>query len=158
MNTRVQISPQDPAFFLSFSLHPPPHHVSLFLSSPKMRWLAQMVILLSIFGGISTQFFMVVVPIYFSTNSGGSLFSTSSLPFVISCHFNDSHSNRGTFPDVSDGKESACNAGDLGLIFGLGRPPGEGNGYPLQCSFLENSRTEESGMLQSLGLQRVRHN
>ena len=88
----------------------------------------------------------------------GSLFSTSSLPFVISCHFNDSHSNRGTFPDVSDGKESACNAGDLGLIFGLGRPPGEGNGYPLQCSFLENSRTEESGMLQSLGLQRVRHN
>ena len=69
MNTRVQIYPQDPAFFLSFSLHPPPHHVSLFLSSPKMRWLAQMVILLSIFGGISTQFFMVVVPIYFSTNS-----------------------------------------------------------------------------------------
>ena len=31
----------------------------------------------------------------------------------------------------SDGKESACNAGDLGLISGLGRFPGEGNGYPL---------------------------
>jgi len=34
----------------------------------------------------------------------------------------------------SAGKESACNAGDLGLIPRLGRSPGEGNGYPLQCS------------------------
>ena len=39
----------------------------------------------------------------------------------------------------SDGEESACNAGDLGLIPGSGRCPGEGNGYPLQCSCLENS-------------------
>ena len=38
------------------------------------------------------------------------------------------------------GKESACNAGDLGLIPGLGRSPGEGKGYPLQYSGLENSR------------------
>ena len=38
----------------------------------------------------------------------------------------------------SDGKESACNAGDLGLIPGVGRSPGEGNGYSLQCSCLEN--------------------
>ena len=38
----------------------------------------------------------------------------------------------------SDGKESACNAGDLGLIPGLGRSPGEGNGNPLQDSCLEN--------------------
>ena len=37
------------------------------------------------------------------------------------------------------GKESACNAGDLGLIPGLGGSPGEGNGYPLQYSGLENS-------------------
>ena len=35
------------------------------------------------------------------------------------------------FPGGSDGKESACNAGDLGLIPGLGRPPGGGHGYPL---------------------------
>ena len=35
-------------------------------------------------------------------------------------------------------KESACNAGDLGLISGLGRSPVEGNGYPLQYSGLEN--------------------
>ena len=39
----------------------------------------------------------------------------------------------------SDSKESACNAGDLGLIPGSGRSPQEGNGYPLQCSYLENS-------------------
>ena len=43
------------------------------------------------------------------------------------------------FPDVSDVKESACSAGDLALISGLGRSPGEGNGYPLQYSCLENS-------------------
>ena len=38
----------------------------------------------------------------------------------------------------SAGKESACNVGDLGLTTGLGRSPGEGKGYPLQCSGLEN--------------------
>ena len=42
------------------------------------------------------------------------------------------------FPCGSDGKESACNAGDLGSIPGLGRSLGEGNGYPLQYSGLEN--------------------
>ena len=43
------------------------------------------------------------------------------------------------FPGGSDGKESACNAGDLCLILGSGRSPGEGNSYPLQYSCLENS-------------------
>ena len=43
------------------------------------------------------------------------------------------------FPGGSDGKESACNAGDVSSIPGLGRSPGEGNGYPFQYSFLENS-------------------
>ena len=38
------------------------------------------------------------------------------------------------FPDGSDGKESACNAADSGLIPGLGRSPGEEIGYPLQYS------------------------
>ena len=42
-------------------------------------------------------------------------------------------------PCSSDGKESACNAGDLGSIPGLGRSLGEGNGNPLQCSCLENT-------------------
>ena len=42
-------------------------------------------------------------------------------------------------PDSSVGKESTCSTGDLGLIPGLGRSPGEGKGYPLQYSGLENS-------------------
>ena len=42
------------------------------------------------------------------------------------------------FPDSSVGKESACNAGDSALIPGLGRSPGEGKGYSLQYSGLEN--------------------
>ena len=44
----------------------------------------------------------------------------------------------GAFPGGSDGKGSACNARDLGLIPELGKPPGEGNGSPFQYSCLEN--------------------
>ena len=44
------------------------------------------------------------------------------------------------FPGSSDGKESTCNEGDLSLSLGLGRCLEEGNGYPCQCSCLENSR------------------
>ena len=43
-----------------------------------------------------------------------------------------------SFPGGSDSKESACSAGDAGLIPGSGRSPGEGNGNPLQYSCLEN--------------------
>ena len=43
------------------------------------------------------------------------------------------------FPGGSDGKESTCSEGDLSSSPGLGRSPGEGNGYPLQYSCLENS-------------------
>ena len=57
----------------------------------------------------------------------------------------------------SDRKESACNAGDLGLIPGLGRSPEEGNGYPLQYSCLENPMDREPGGLQSMGSNRVGH-
>ena len=42
------------------------------------------------------------------------------------------------FRGGSDSKESACSAGDLGSIPGLGKSPAEGNGNPLQCSCLEN--------------------
>ena len=42
------------------------------------------------------------------------------------------------FPGISDGEESTCNAGDLGLIPELERSPGEWNGNPLQYSCLEN--------------------
>ena len=48
------------------------------------------------------------------------------------------------FTDTADGKESACNAGDLGSIPGLGRFPGEGNGNLLQYSCLENSTDREA--------------
>ena len=80
------------------------------------------------------------------------------------------------FPCSSDGKESACNVGDLGSIPGSGRSPGEGKGYPLQYSGLVNfmdcivhgvakSRTwlsdfhpwtEEPGRLQSMGFCKSR--
>ena len=43
------------------------------------------------------------------------------------------------FPGISDGKESACNAGDWGSIPGSGRSPAVGNGNPIQYSCLENS-------------------
>ena len=48
------------------------------------------------------------------------------------------------FPGGSEGKVSACNAGDLGLIPGSGRSPGEGNGNPLQYSCLENPMDREA--------------
>ena len=48
------------------------------------------------------------------------------------------------FPGGSDGKETACNAGDLGLTPGLGRSPGGGNGNPLQYSCLENPHGQRS--------------
>ena len=53
------------------------------------------------------------------------------------------------FTDGLDGKESACNAGDLGLISGLGRSPGEGNCYPVQYSGMENSMELVHGVAKS---------
>ena len=47
-------------------------------------------------------------------------------------------------PGGSDGKESACNAEDLGLILGLGRSPGGGHGNPLQYSYLDNLQGQRS--------------
>ena len=56
------------------------------------------------------------------------------------------------FPVGSDGKVSACSAGDVSSI------PGEGNGNPFQYSYLGNPWTEEPGGTQSIGSQRIRHN
>ena len=61
------------------------------------------------------------------------------------------------FPHSLVGKESACNAGDLGSIPGLRRSPGEGNGSPLSILAWKIPWTEEPGGLQSMGWQRVRH-
>ena len=49
------------------------------------------------------------------------------------------------FPGGSNSKESACNVGDLGLIPGSGRSPGEGNGNPLGNSCLDNSMHNNPG-------------
>ena len=62
------------------------------------------------------------------------------------------------FPGGSDGKESACYAGDLGSIPELGRSPGEGNGNPLQHPCLENPMDREAWWATVQGLQRVRPN
>ena len=57
----------------------------------------------------------------------------------IFCHFYINPYTFLGFPGGSVSKESACNVGDLGLIAGLGRSSGEGNGLPTPCSGLENS-------------------
>ena len=62
----------------------------------------------------------------------------STRSFGIFCLRYLDHSNIWAFPCGSAGKESAWNAGDLGLTPGLGRSPGEGKVYPLQYSGLEN--------------------
>ena len=63
------------------------------------------------------------------------------------------------FSGGSDCKESICNAGDVGSIPGSGRSPGEQYGYRLQnfCQKFCPPWTEEPGRLQSIGLQRIRH-
>ena len=59
-------------------------------------------------------------------------------PFMECLELHSCNGDEG-FPGGSAGKESACNAGDIGSIPDLGRSPGEGNGYPFQYSGLENS-------------------
>ena len=61
------------------------------------------------------------------------------------------------FPGGSDGKESACNAGDPSSIPGSERSSGEGNGYPLQYSCLENSMDRGGWQATVHGVARVRH-
>ena len=61
------------------------------------------------------------------------------------------------FPGGSDGKETACNAGDPGSVSGLGGYPGEGNGNQLQCSCLENSM-DRGTWWATVHVVRVGHN
>ena len=60
------------------------------------------------------------------------------------------------FPVGSDGKESACNARDMGLIPGSGRSPGEGNGYPVKYSCLENPMDRGSWWAAAHGVPKSR--
>ena len=59
------------------------------------------------------------------------------------------------FPGGSVSKESACNVGDPGLIPGLGRSPGEGNGNPLQYSCLQNSMDREACQATVQGVAKI---
>ena len=68
------------------------------------------------------------------------LFREVPLTFLVKPMLNSFSFCLSDFPGGSDGKASACNAGDLGSIPGLGMSPGEGNGNPLQYSCLENSK------------------
>ena len=61
------------------------------------------------------------------------------------------------FPSSSIGKESACNAGDPGLIAGSEKSPGEGNGNPLQYSCLDNPIDGGAWQATVQGVTRVRH-
>ena len=61
------------------------------------------------------------------------------------------------FPCSSVGKESTCKAGDLSLIPGLGRSPGEGNGNPLHYSCLENPTDKGAWQATVYGVARVEH-
>ena len=65
---------------------------------------------------------------------------------------------KGGFPSSSAGKESTCNAGDLGWIPALGRPPGEGNGNPLQYSCLEKSTDRGAWWTTVHGVTKSQHN
>ena len=87
--------------------------------------------------------------ILFSTS-----FPTSSTPLVM--EVSSTSWNKG-FPCSSVGKESAYSAGDLGLIPGSGRSPGEGNGNPLQYPCLENPMDRGAWWTAVHGVQRVGH-
>ena len=91
-----------------------------------------------------------------SLETGPQLSSLGAALDFAQAGFAAEYENSTGFPGGSDGKDSACNAGDLALIPGWRRSPGEGNGNPLQNSCMENL-AEEPGRLQSMLLQRVRH-
>ena len=74
----------------------------------------------------------------------------------LAIQYNCDFSPTGGFPGSSVGKESACNVGDPGLIVGWERSPGEGNGYPLRYSCLEDPLDRGSWRV-IMGLQRVGH-
>ena len=95
-----------------------------------------------------TDFYMLIGIFYFVYNEQVMLTATNLRSFT-SKRISDKNSQSSVnksgipptigFPGGSDGKESTCNVGDPGSISGSGRSPGEGNGYPLQYSCLENA-------------------
>ena len=88
-------------------------------------------------------------------DSNCNLLKRNTLLKCISFFQNNIHVKSKDFPGCSDGKEFACNVGDLSSIPWSGRYPGEGNGNPLQCLAWRIPGTEEPGGLQSLGSQEL---
>ena len=78
---------------------------------------------------------------HLSSNITSSLFFQGAIlhELLVQQRNNKDLRSKSGFPGSSDGEESACNTGDPGLIPGWGRSHGEGNGYPLHYSGLENS-------------------
>ena len=77
----------------------------------------------------------------------------AQVPSLVGELWHSMHGHMG-FPGGSDGKNSAFNAGDMGSIPWSGRYPGEGNGYPLQYSCLENSIDRGDWQATVHGLQK----
>ena len=105
----------------------------------------------------ATQWQSVLSPLF--TKSSSSIWPSRSLfpPWYV---FSICLLEHQMFPHTSAGKESACNAGDPGSIPGSGRSPGEGKGYPLQYSGLENSTVygiKESHRTKRLSFRFLEH-
>ena len=124
----------------------PPSHFSRMLQSARLRSMCY-----------TSNFPLAVLHMVIYTFRCYSLnLSTFSFPTSL---FSTSASlvlGRG-FPGGSDGKESACNVGETGLIPGSGRSPGEGNGNLFQYSCLENPMDRGDYRVQSMNWQRIRH-
>ena len=117
---------------------------------PEVEFLDHMIFFFLVFWGIAILFSIVVAEFYIPINSEQ---ATSKRVFPhpsqhsLSCGLFLLVAILGDFPGGSDGRESACNAGNPGSVPDSGRSSGEGNGNPLQYSCLENPWTEEPGKL-----------
>ena len=80
------------------------------------------------------------------------------MQIIVVINMKDVKNNLAGFPGGSDGKESACNAGDPGSNLGLGRSSGEGNGYQLQYSCLETSMERGAWWATAYGVAKSKTN
>ena len=80
------------------------------------------------------------------------------MQIIVVINMKDVKNNLAGFPGGSDGKESACNAGDPGSNLGLERSSGEGNGYRLQYSCLETSMERGAWWATAYGVAKSKTN
>ena len=151
------------ALWVTFHIHPPPPLASSLHSNVRSSSLAQacqLLLLLFFFSPtlIHTAFFFFLIPYHnlilkqtihthswvpgqqYNYKDALKPLSFQSTPLF---SFTQHHHTMG-FPSGSEGKESACNAGDLGSIPGLGRSPGGGHSNPLQYTCLENPHRQRN--------------